>query len=78
MARILPPSAFRPLFDEDGAPTDQTREFFNLVSKLTIENDGDPNGVLDPLFIGQHCVDTTNEEEYVNVDGTNTGWKQTT
>lgn len=78
VANIIPPSAIRPLFESDGSPTDQTREFFNLISKVTIENDGDPTGVLDPLFIGQHCVDTTNQEEYVAVSLSSAGWKQTT
>lgn len=82
MARIIPPSAIRPLFEQDGSPTDQTREFFNLISQLTIESDGNPNGTVEPLYIGQMCVDVTtvpaSRHAYVNVDLTNTGWRQIT
>lgn len=78
VARIPPPSAFRPLFDEDGAPTDQTREFFNFISKLSIEGDGDPNGVTNPTFIGQIYSDIANEDSYISTNLTNTGWKAIT
>ena len=74
MARIISPSATRPLFNEDGSPTNQTREFFNLISKLSIEGDGNPNSSVDPLFRGQMYTDVSADEVYVNTDETNTGW----
>lgn len=75
MARIIPPSTIRPLINQDLTPTDQTREFFNLQSQMSIESDGTPNGSIEPLIIGQICVDVTNGDAYINVDLTNTGWK---
>ena len=82
MANIIQPSPIRPLFKEDGTPTDQTREFFYFVSRLTIEVDGNPNGSVNPDFIGQQCVDVTtapaSRHAYVCVELTNTGWRQIT
>lgn len=82
MARFIPPSAIRPLIDANGGLTDQSREYFNLTSKLSIEVDGNPNGSVEPLFIGQMAVDVTtapaSRHAYINVDLTNTGWRQIT
>lgn len=78
MAKIPFLSKHRPLLNESGAPGEQATEFFNLLAQFTTESDGDPNGIIDPIYIGQTCVDVTNEDAYINVNGTNTGWKAVT
>lgn len=78
MARIIPPSATRPLLEEDGAPTDQSRDFFNNVANYSIEGDGSPVGTLSPRFIGQIYTDTTAADSYISVGLLNTDWKAIT
>ena len=45
---ITPPSANRPLLDDQGTMTQQTRKFMNAVARLSIlEGSGSPEGVLE-------------------------------
>jgi hypothetical protein len=80
VARINPPSATRPLLNENLTPTEQSRRFFNLVSYLgVIEYAGTPENNVDGL-LGQFCLDTSNADGYMKTSdpGGNTGWKKIT
>ena len=45
---ITPPSANRPLLDDQGTMTQQTRKFMNAIARLSIlEGSGSPEGVIE-------------------------------
>ena len=45
---IMPPSANRPLLDDQGTMTQQTRKVMNAIARLSIlEGSGSPEGVIE-------------------------------
>ena len=45
---ITPPSANRPLLDDQGTMTQQTRKFMNAIARLSpLEGSGSPEGVVE-------------------------------